>query len=88
MTISVYQGAKTDKKTFGVGLTSDKAGCCGYGKMFNLFIVATSWSDSTYFKSNICYMNVYFNSAIRFVTKHIHLLYQGMMVKRGDMIVC
>ena len=42
MTISVYQGAKTDKKTFGVGLTSDKAGCCGYGKMFNLFIVATN----------------------------------------------
>ena len=42
LTISVYQGTKTDKKTFGVGLTSDKAGCCGYGKMFNLFIVATS----------------------------------------------
>ena len=44
-TISVYQGTKTDGKTYGVGLTASKAGCCGYGKICNLFIVATNKSD-------------------------------------------
>ena len=45
-TISVYQGTKTDGKTYGVGLTASKAGCCGYGKMCKLFIVATNKSDN------------------------------------------
>jgi hypothetical protein len=29
--VSLYQGTKTDGKTYGVGLTASKAGCCGYG---------------------------------------------------------